>query len=134
MLHSLAAAVVVVAGLYLIGLASVSLLAPARATAFLNGFARSAAAHYLELVLRLVAGVALVLTAPGMLFPAAFALAGWILIATTACMVLVPWKWHRRFAEWSVPHATRHMRILGVASLTLGATLLAAFLLSGGVR
>jgi uncharacterized protein YjeT (DUF2065 family) len=122
----IAVAVVAVAGVYLVALAVVSMLDPARAAAFLNGFARTAALHYLELCLRLVAGAALVLSAPGMLFPGAFAAAGWVLVLTTALLFLLPWRWHRRFAELAVPHATRHMRLIGAASLALGVFLLAA--------
>jgi uncharacterized protein YjeT (DUF2065 family) len=124
-------AAVITVALYLIGLSVVSLIVPARATAFLNGFAQSASAHYLELVLRLAGGAGLVLAAPRMLFSTFFALAGWVVVVTTMCLAFVPWQWHRRFAAWSVPHAVRRIRVLGVASLAIGASLLAAFLLGG---
>jgi hypothetical protein len=73
MIDLLALALVLLTGLYLIGLGAVSLFAPARATFFLEGFASSARAHYVELVLRLGAGFALVTYAPRMRFSAAFA-------------------------------------------------------------
>jgi hypothetical protein len=51
MIELIARGGVLLTGLYLIGLAGVSLFAPARATLFLDGFASSARTHYLELVL-----------------------------------------------------------------------------------
>jgi len=60
----LASILVSLAGLYLIGLAVGLFLSPARATRFLGGFASSAFAHDLELVLRLTAGRAILLGAP----------------------------------------------------------------------
>jgi hypothetical protein len=68
MINLLASILVLLTGLYLIGLALGLFLSPARAKAFLGGFASSAFTHYLELVLRL-AGGAILLYAPQMLFP-----------------------------------------------------------------
>jgi uncharacterized membrane protein len=130
-LHMLASAVIIAVAFYLIGLSVVSLLVPGRAIAFLNGFAQSAYVHYLELVLRLAGGAGLVVAAPRMLFSTFFALAGWVVIVTTVGLAFVPWQWHRRFAAWSVPHAVRRIRFIGLASLAMGASLLVAFLLGG---
>lgn len=126
MIESMALAVIVFAGLYLIGLGTVSLLAPSRAARFLLGFVSSARAHYLELFLRFVVGAALVLSAPRMLLPGAFQLAGWVLLVTSACLLLLPWRWHQRFAQQAVPKATRHLSLIGVASLAMGGFLLVA--------
>lgn len=120
MISLLAGLLVLLAGLYLAGLGAVALVAPARAGRFLGSFARSASAHYAELLLRLVAGGALVAYAPRMRFSAVFTPAGWVLVATTAALFAVPWQWHRRFAQWSVPRARNHVRLLGLASLLLG--------------
>jgi hypothetical protein len=125
MTNLLALAVVLLAGLYLIGLGAVSLFDPARAARFLGGFASSARTHYAELVLRLGAGGALVAYAPRMRFSGAFALAGWVLIVTTAALLAVPWRWHQRFARWAVPQAIPHLRLIGAASFLLGGFVLA---------
>ena len=126
MIDSLALSVVVLAGLYFFSLAVVSLIMPARAEVFLLGFASSAPAHYVELVLRLVVGAAFVLHAPRMQFSGAFAFFGWVLLATTACLVLVPWRLHHRFSRQAVPRATRHIALIGLASLVFGALILTA--------
>jgi hypothetical protein len=134
MIHSLTSLVVLLVGIYLVGLSVVSLLHPARAARFLTGFARSAAAHYLELTLRLTAGAAILFTAPKMLLSGYFVVAGWVLVATTICLCAVPWRWHRRFAEWSVPYAVRNLRLVAVASLVLGAAVLVSLFFGGGIE
>lgn len=126
MIEALASLLVLLAGLYLLGLGVVSLADPARATRFLLGFAGSARAHYLELALRLAVGAAFIWRAPHLLFPGLFSLFGWVLAITTAGLFLVPWRWHQRFAQSSVPHALRHLRLLGIASLALGGFVLLA--------
>jgi hypothetical protein len=128
MLRTLTLGVVLLAGLYFVALAAVALLAPARAASFLLGFAGSARLHYLELVLRCIAGAAFVLQAPQMRFGDAFALFGWMLLLTTAGLVLVPWRRHRAFARRAVPYATRHLALVGIASAVLGGLVLAAAL------
>ena len=126
MIEALALAVVVLAGLYLLVLGAASLAAPVRASRFLLGFAASGPIHFAELLLRFVVGAAFVLASPRMPLSGAFNFFGWVLLVTTACLLLVPWGWHRRFARNAVPHATRHMTLLGAASLALGGFLLAA--------
>jgi hypothetical protein len=124
MLDLFAAAVVLLTGLYLIALAALSLFAPARAAQFLGGFATSALTHYAELAVRLCAGAALVVYAPHMRFAEAFALAGWVLIVTTAALLVVPWRWHQRFARWAVPQALPHLRLVAAASVLFGCLVL----------
>jgi len=132
MISLLASILVLLTGLYLIGLAVGLFLSPARATRFLGGFASSAFTHYLELVLRLIAGVALLLSAPRMLFSGFFIIFGWILVVTTVGLFAIPWRWHHRFAQWSIPRATRSLRLIGIASFVFGGFVLASVILGGG--
>ena len=90
------------------------------------GFASSQPVHILELFLRFVVGAAFVLYAPRMFLSGAFNLFGWVLLVTTACLLLVPWRWHQRFAQQAVPRATRHITLIGLASLAIGGLILAA--------
>lgn len=124
MIELLASAVVFLAGLFLAGLGAAAFVAPASARRFLLGFAASPALHYLEQALRLIVGGAFVVCAPAMRFSLAFAAFGWILVLTTAVLVMVPWRWHRQFAQRVVPRALRLLPLLGVASLGLGGLVL----------
>ena len=99
----MALAVVVLAAGYLVALGAAALLAPRRAARFLLGFAATPARHYAELAARLGVGAALVVQAPRLPFTDAFALVGWVVLATTAGLLLVPWRWHRRFTHVPLP-------------------------------
>jgi hypothetical protein len=134
MMNLLASILVLLTGLYLIGLAVVLLLSPARAARFLGGFASSAFTHYLELALRLIAAGALLQYAPQMLFSGFFVMFGWVLVVTTAGLLAVPWQWHYRFAQRTVPYATRNSRLLAVASFAFGGFVLASVILGGGTE
>ncbi len=118
--------VVCMAGAYLIGLGVVAWVAPASASRFLLGFASSASLHYIELAARLAVGGALVLQAPSMLYAPVFSTVGWVILATTAVLLLVPWQWHRRFASKAVPLALPYLRLIALASLVSGGMVLVA--------
>ena len=120
MLNALALLVVALAGIYFIALSALSLAAPERASHFLMGFASSAPAHYVELLVRVVVGLAFIAQAPFAPFPAPFAIFGWLLVGTSAALFLVPWRWHRSFAQRAVPQALRHLPLVAAVSLALG--------------
>ncbi len=120
MISLLALALVLLAGLYLVGLGVAVLARPAAASRFLLGFAGSGPLHYLELLVRIGVGLAFLHRAPAMLLPAVFSAFGWVLVITSAALLLVPWQWHRRFAERAVPQALRFLPLIGICSLLLG--------------
>lgn len=124
MIQTLALAVVALTGLYLLLLGAAALLAPARAGRFLLGFVGSPAAHFLEMFLRLLVGAAFLLSAPRLLFADAFTVFGWVLLITSAALLLVPWRWHQRIARQSVPRALRFLPLIGVASVAIGGFIL----------
>ena len=120
---------VLLTGLYLVSLAGLLLLSPTRGKYFLGGFAGSAFTHYLEILLRFIAGGAILLYAPQMLFSDFFVILGWILALTTVGLLAVPWRWHQRFAQWAVPYATRRLWLVAVASFVFGGFIIASVIL-----
>ncbi len=118
--------VVILSGGYLVGLGALSIVSPQRVARFLGAFASSAFAHFLEQCIRLVAGAAIVLYAPHMRFPGFFQAFGWVLVITSACLFVIPWRWHHRFAQQVIPQRTRNVRLYGIASAALGALVLFA--------
>ncbi|MBT8093293.1 MAG: DUF2065 family protein [Gammaproteobacteria bacterium] len=126
MTEVLALSVVVLAGLYFCVFAVTSLTMPAESSRFLLGFASSQRAHYIELLIRLLVGWSLVIYAPRMFATAVFTAFGWALIITSACLFLLPWRWHQRFAQYVVPRATRYITLIGLCSLVLGGLIIAA--------
>jgi uncharacterized protein YjeT (DUF2065 family) len=125
-LDSAAHGVVVLIGLYLLVLAILAFAAPAQASRFLLGFAGSIRLHFLELALRLMAGAAFIWRAPSLRWSELFTVVGWVLVVTTLVLVVIPWRWHRRFAEKTVPQAVRHIRLIGLGSFIAGAFVLTA--------
>ena len=124
----LARLVVIAAASYLMGLGVAMLARPASASRFLMGHASSAPLHYLEVGVRIGVGLAFVQHAPDMLAPGLFGVVGWVLVLTSAVLLLVPWQWHRRIAEQSVPQALRFTPLIGIASLMMGVGVLLAML------
>lgn len=122
--------IVVTAALYLLALGGSAILRPESARRYLGGFATTRPLHFTELGLRVVAGAALVVSASHMAFTAAIMLFGWVLIATSVVLALVPWRIHQRFAAWSVPRAMQYLPLIGVASLAGGLGLIAAIVRS----
>ena len=126
MVDTLTLGIVLLVGVYFVTLAAVAMFAPCQAKRFLLGFAGTARAHYIELTLRAAAGGAFVLQAPRMPVASAFAVFGWLLLLTTGGLAVLPWRWHRAFAQRAVPYATRRLALVGAASLVLGGLVLAA--------
>jgi hypothetical protein len=125
MINIIALIIVLLAALYLLALALVSFIKPYKASGFLLGFASSASFHYLELSIRIVFGTAFVLRAPLMKFPEIFSIFGWLLISTSACLFLVPWHWHQKFAQQVVPQALRHLKLVALSSFVMGGFVIA---------
>lgn len=128
MVEVAALTVVLATGLFFIALGGSALVAAPRARTFLLGFAGSPAKHYSELAIRLLVGGAFVLSSSLLPLAAGFRLFGWVVLGTTAVLLLLPWRWHHRFACHAVPQALRFLPLLGACSLALGVVVLWAVL------
>jgi uncharacterized protein YjeT (DUF2065 family) len=117
----LAGAGVMLAALYLVGFGALAIAVPEQVSGYLHGFAGSMRSHMLELVIRLAAGAAFVEYASQMQFTGAFHLLGRVLIITTLGLAVLPWRWHRRFAQLSVPVANPYLPLMGLVSIAAGA-------------
>lgn len=120
LLSTLAPVIVVLAGIWLIGLAIVAFVKPDLVKIFFGNFASSAFTHFLEMFLRLIVGAAFVIYAAEMKFSVVFTAFGWLLIVTTAVLMFVPWKLHRRFADRSLPMVNKWMTLFGFVSFVGG--------------
>lgn len=121
--------IVTLYGLVLVAFSGVAVRRPDAAGRFLRTFAGTARAHYTEQAVRLVVGAALVLFAPEMWYPGVFRAFGVLVLATTAGLLLLPWRWHRAVAERAIPFAIRNLK-----ALAFGAFLLGLLILSGASR
>lgn len=132
MIEHLALAVVVLAAFYLIGLAVMAIFTPNIAARFLDGFASSFYTHITEMGIRLLVGWAFVVNAPRMLFSDMFFAFGNILVVTSVILLLLPWRWHQRFAQKVVSPIIRHVWLFGIVSLPLGGGILFAVINGAG--
>ena len=130
--HILSGAVVAAFGLFLIGLAGVIVFAPSRAERFFRGFASSALTHYTEQAVRLIVGAAIVAFAGSMRHPEVFTFFGWLMLVSTAGLLLIPWQWHHKFSAAVMPPVYRHMRLFAAGAFVLGAIVL--YSVSGAVH
>lgn len=112
--------------LALTGFAILSFVKPAKVERFLHAFASSARAHYTEQLARLLLGAALVVRAPEMWQPSAFRALGWIIVATAIALMLLPWRWHHRFAERTIPMVIRHLWLYALAVVAFAGLLVFA--------
>ena len=130
---SVVATVVIVAfGLALLAFTSVAFAKPANAERFLTAFASSARTHYIEQIVRLLIGAALVVISPTMWQPKIFWLLGWAIIVSSAALLCVPWQWHQRLGERVLPLLVRHLRLYAAGSFAFGALLLYGVFAGGG--
>lgn len=128
-LNTLAVGIVVLAGIWLIGLAIIAFAKPDLVKVCFGKFASSAFTHFLEMFLRLIVGAAFVIYAAQMKFSVVFTVFGWILLLTTAVLLFVPWKLHRRFADRSLPMVNKWMTLFGFVSFVGGIFILFSFFL-----
>jgi hypothetical protein len=128
---TLALAIVLLVGLYLVTPAAMALLAPARASRFLLGFAGTARVHYLELVLPGVAGRAFVVQARGCAAGARSRRSG-----GRSCSPQRGSRWcpgaGTAPSHPMVPHAAPRLGVVAVGSLVLGGLVLSAALRGRG--
>lgn len=124
--QTVAAGIVVTAGLYLIVLAVIALARPALARRFLLGFAQTAVAHYTEMAARILVGVALVVASPRMVFSQFFLWFGVVLLASSVLLLCLPWKWHRSIGERVLPKLVGVLGVVSPVSLLIGGLLVAA--------
>ena len=122
----IALVLVIMAAMYLLALGGSAFLRPESARRFLGGFATTRRLHFMELALRVLAGMAFVISAPRLAFGEAISFFWWVLVTTSVGLALVPWKLHQRFALWSVPRATQRRSLIGVGSQAAGIGLIMA--------
>lgn len=122
------AGILLLSGSALITLAVTIFVRPDLAERFLELFASSAKAHWVEQSLRLVAGVSIWLYAPDMWMPAVFRVFGGIILITAIVLLILPWRMHQRFARWAIPLVLRHLKLYALGALVIGSWVIAGVL------
>jgi len=128
-INTVAGAILVAFGLFLIGLAVVVFAKPAVAERFFTAFASSARAHYTEQVVRLLIGASLVVSSTSMRStvmwqPKVFWFVGWAIVLSSLVLILTPWQWHHRFGEKVLPILIPRMKLFAIGLLAFGVLLI----------
>jgi len=131
-MSAVAASVVVAFAILLIAFTCLAFAKPPLAERFLMRFASSARTHYIEQIIRLLVGAALVVLSPSMWQPQFFWLIGWAIVISSAALMCTPWRWHHRFAERLLPTVVRHLKLCAVGPFAFGALLLYGVFARGG--
>lgn len=112
---------------YLVLVFGMAMIAPDRAMWLVVANAPSRPVFYVQILVRIMAGMALVGIAPRLFVPPLFTLLGWSYAIPAAILLLVPWKMHVQAADRATSRLRPLVRYIGVASLILGVTVAASF-------
>lgn len=102
---------VVIVGVWLVGLGVFMLIQPRKALGALGQMGGSPAIHIGEMSVRIVAGVAMVYAATASRFPVAITAIGSFLIVSAVVLLVLPRRWHAAYSTWW----SRHIPVTAVA-------------------
>ncbi|MBX2871126.1 MAG: hypothetical protein KTR30_03475 [Saprospiraceae bacterium] len=120
---------VILFGLFLIGVGILMLWRPAKARAYLKQAGSTNLINYAEITIRMIPAAGLVLSAELSQFPEIFKLLGWFMIATSIVLYFVPRRIHHAYALWCADMLTPgYIRLLAPASFLFGGAVLYAIL------
>lgn len=120
----LSGSIMVIFGLYLISLLVITILNKTIAASYFSSFASSARAHYLEQILRLIVGMAMLSFSKSMLYAQFFELFAWIIILSTIVLILIPWTWHSKLGKRVIPLTIRNLKFYAVSASIFGVFIL----------
>lgn len=116
----------IVFGFFLIAVGCLMLASPPAAIRFLDRFASTTFINLAEASLLVVFGVAVLTCAGSSKFPSVLKVYGLSLIVLGVGIYLVPRRWHREYAVWSVKLVAPHIRLLAPMSVVFGGILIYA--------
>ncbi len=117
---------IIVFGLFLVGVSCLMLANPPAAVRFLDQFASTKFINLLEATLLIIFGAAFLGYAELSRFPKTLWVFGLLLVLSGVGIYLVPREWHRRYGVWSTKLVTPYLRLLAPLSLLFGVLLIYA--------
>ena len=113
--------IVILFGIFLIGVGVLMLLKPTKAREYLRKAGSTNLINYKEITIRLIPAAALVLYAEHSKFPDIFTYLGWFMIVTSLVLYVVPRKLHHNYALRSAEILTPGLiRVVSPFSLLFG--------------
>lgn len=121
--------IVILFGVFLIGVGLLMLLRPATARAYLRKAGSTNLINYAEITVRMIPAAALVIYSELSRYPAVFNLLGWFMIATSLVLYWVPRKLHHKYALWCSDFLTPvSVRLTSPFSIIFGCAIIYAVL------
>lgn len=96
----LAKYIVILFGIFLIGVGLLMLLRPAKAREYLRKAGSTNLINYAEITIRMIPAAGLVLYSEFSKYPEIFNIFGWFMIATSVVLYFVPRRIHHQYALW----------------------------------
>jgi len=116
--------IVVSIGVGFLAFSVVAIFRAESAREFLQLFANSRQAHFVEQGIRLFAGASLVVYSPVTSAPSLYLIFGIALISTSVLLMILPWRWHQWFANLVIPYVTKYLVFFAICTAILGVAVL----------
>ena len=125
MITTISQGIVLLTGVWLIGVSLMMLATPRRALRALSAMGGSNAVHFGELGLRLLVGIAFVLAAAMSKAPMAISVIGWFLAASAVTLMILPRRWHSAYSTyWAGRIPALAVRLMAPLSVIAGVVLI----------
>lgn len=91
---------VILFGVFLIGVGLLMLLSPAKAREYLRKVGSTNLINYSEITIRMISAAGLIIYSELSKYPEVFKLLGWFMIVTSLVLYFVPRRVHHEYALW----------------------------------
>lgn len=113
--------IVILFGVFLIGVGLLLLLAPTKARGYLKKAGSTNFINYAEITIRMIPAAGLVIYSDFSEYPEIFKLLGWFMIGTSIILYFVPRDVHHKYALWCADFLKpRYIRLLSPFSMLFG--------------
>ena len=117
--------IVILFGVFLIGVGFLMLLRPNKAREYLRKAGSTNFINYLELTIRLIPAAGLVLYSEFSKYPETFKILGWFMIATSLVLYFIPRRIHHNYAIWcSNILKPKYIRLTSPFSILFGCSII----------
>ena len=117
--------IVILFGVFLIGVGVLMLLRPAKARENLRKAGSTNIINYSEITIRIIPAAGLVIYSEFSKFPEIFQVLGWFMIATSVVLYFVPRRIHHKYALWCanilIP---KYVRVISPFSILFGCAII----------
>jgi len=117
--------IVILFGVFLIGVGLLMLIRPSNAREYLRKAGSTNFINYSELTIRMIPAAGLVIYSEFSKYPEIFKLLGWFMIATSVVLYFIPRRIHHKYALWCADILTpKYIRLISPFSILFGGAII----------